>query len=366
MTISATDPEGGKASSAFKLSVKSINDPPVMKDIAEQSIKEKGQFKPVELDKHVEDLDHGKDKLKWTITGQRELKVSVDANRILKVTPPSPQWNGSETLVIKVTDPDGATDERSVAYTVESVNDVPEFVKQVAPQTIKEKEQFQVIKLGEMVKDADNKMSDLNFAVSVQPAPGVKNKGGDLAVEIDANHVAKITIPNKLWNGANEISFTVTDPEGAKATSKAVFTVTSVNDVPVLKKIPDQMISEKMQFSDIKLAELVSDPDHSFAQLKWTISGNKDLKVDINKDGVASVKIPSNMWNGSEKISFVVTDPEGASAKSDAVFTVKSINDPPVMKDIPSQKISSLIRCRRGSLGFDRFICNCIFCSRFF
>jgi hypothetical protein len=252
---------------------------------------------------------------------------------------PSPQWNGSETLVIKVTDPDGATDERSVAYTVESVNDVPEFVKQIAPQTIKEKEQFQVIKLGEMVKDADNKLSDLNFAVTVSPAPGVKNKGGDLTVEIDANHVAKIQIPNKMWNGANEISFTVTDPEGAKTTSKAVFTVTSVNDVPVLKKIPDQMISEKMQFSDIKLAELASDPDHSFAQLKWTISGNKDLKVEINKDGVATVKAPSTMWNGSEKISFVVTDPEGASAKSDAVFTVKSINDPPVMKDIPSQKI---------------------------
>ena len=339
VTITATDPEGGKASSAFKLSVKSINDPPVMKDIPEQSIKEKGQFKPVELDKYVDDLDHGKDKLKWTITGQRELKVSVDANRIMKVTPPSPQWNGSETLVIKVTDPDGATDERSVAFSVESVNDVPEFLKQVAAQTIKEKEQFQVIKLGEMVKDADNKLSDLNFAVSVHPAPSGKNKGGDLTVEIDAQHVAKIVIPNKLWNGANEISFTVTDPEGAKATSKALFTVTSVNDVPVLKKIPDQMISEKMHFSDIKLAELVSDPDHSFAQLKWTISGNKDLKVDINKDGVASVKIPSQMWNGSEKISFVVTDPEGASAKSEAVFTVKSINDPPIMKDIPSQKI---------------------------
>ena len=117
-----------------------------MKDIAEQTIKEKGSFKPVELDKFVEDLDHSKDKLKWTVTGNRELKVSLEG-RVLKVTPPSPQWNGSETLTIKVTDPEGATDERTVAYTVESVNDVPEFTKQVAPQTIKEKEQFLVGKL---------------------------------------------------------------------------------------------------------------------------------------------------------------------------------------------------------------------------
>jgi len=338
ITITATDPEGGKASTSFKLTVKSINDPPVMKDIPEQTIKEKQAFKDVELDKYVEDLDHGKDKLKWTITGNRELKVTVDGNRVMKVTPPSPQWNGSETLTIKVTDPEGATDERSVAYTVESVNDVPEFTKQVQPQTIKEKGQFQPIKLGEMVRDLDNKLSDLQFAVDVKPTTK-GSKDGELAVEIDAQHVAKINIPNKFWNGAAEITFTVTDPEGAKATSKALFTVQSVNDVPTLKKIPDQMIEEKQSFASINLAELAQDPDHAFNQLKWTVAGNKALKIDIDKNGVATVKAPSPMWNGSEKVTFTVTDPEGASAKSDAVFTVKSINDPPVMKDIPSQKI---------------------------
>ncbi|MCQ2096573.1 MAG: tandem-95 repeat protein [Fibrobacter sp.] len=337
LTFTATDPEGGVAKTQMKLTVKSINDPPVMKDIPEQTIKEKEQFKVVELDKYVEDLDHDKSKLKWTVTGQRELKVVVDGSRNLKVNPPSPQWNGSETLTIKVTDPEGATDERTIAYTVESVNDVPEFVKQVAPQTIKEKAQFQPIKLGEMVRDLDNKLSDLTFAVDVKST--VKGKEAGLSVEIDAQQVAKIVIPDKMWNGADEITFTVTDPEGAKATSKAVFTVQSVNDVPELKKIPDQMIEEKMEFTSINLAELAFDPDHEFKLLKWTVSGNKDLKIDISKDGIATIKTPSKLWNGSEKVVFTVTDPEGASAKSDAVFTVKSINDPPVMKDIANQTI---------------------------
>ena len=338
LTFTATDPEGGKASTQMKLSIKSINDPPTMKDIPEQNIKEKGEFKPVELDKYVEDLDHEKGKLKWTVTGNRELKVSVDGNRVMKVTPPSPQWNGSETLTIKVTDPEGATDERSVAYTVESVNDVPEFTKQVAPQTIKEKAQFNPIKLGEMVRDLDNKLSDLQFTVDVKPTTK-GSKDGDLSVEIDAQHVANIKIPNKFWNGAAEITFTVTDPEGAKASSKALFTVQSVNDVPVLKKIPDQMIEEKHEFAQINLTEFASDPDHAFKDLKWTVSGNKQLKIDISKDGVATIKMPAKNWNGSEKVTFTVTDPEGASAKSDAVFTVKSINDPPVMKDIANQTI---------------------------
>ena len=339
VTFTATDPDGGVAKTSMKLSVKSINDPPVMKDIPEQTVKEKQQFKPVELDKYVDDLDHGKDKLKWTITGNRELKVSVDGNRVMKVTPPSPQWNGSEMLTIKVTDPEGATDERSIAYTVESVNDVPEFVKQVQPQTIKEKEQFQPIKLGEMVRDLDNKSSELTWAFEIKPAAGSKKKETGLNVEIDAQMVAKVSIPDKYWNGAEEITFTVSDPEGAKASSKAVFTVTSVNDVPTLKKIPDQMIEEKQQFNSVNLAELVSDADHDFKDLKWTVAGNKQLKIDIDKNGTATIKTPDAKWNGSEKVTFTVTDPEGASAKSDAVFTVKSINDVPVMKDIPSQKI---------------------------
>ena len=350
ITLTATDPEGGKASTSFKLAVKSINDPPTMKDIAEQTIKEKGSFKPVELDKFVEDLDHSKDKLKWTVTGNRELKVSLEG-RVLKVTPPSPQWNGSETLTIKVTDPEGATDERTVAYTVESVNDVPEFTKQVAPQTIKEKEQFKPIKLGEMVRDLDNKLSDLQFTVDVKSANG-KNAG--LTVEIDAQHVANIKIPNKYWNGADEITFTVTDPEGAKATSKALFTVQSVNDVPTLKKVPDQMIEEKHEFASINLADLASDPDHSFKSLKWTVSGNKQLKIEIDGNGVATIKKPTKNWNGSEKVTFTVTDPEGASAKSDAVFTVKSINDPPVMKDIANQTIKE--KSEFKPIELDKFV----------
>ena len=339
LTFTATDPEGARATTSAKFTVKAINDPPVMKDIREQTIKEQGEFTAIELDNYVEDLDHAKNRLKWTITGNKELKVAVDAARNVRITPPSPQWHGAEALTFKVCDPDNACDERTANFTVESVNDVPMFVKQVMPQTIREKSQFQPIKLGDMVKDLDNKLSELTFTATSKPAAGSKKKESELKIEIDDQKVAKIVIPNKFWNGAEEITFTATDPEGAKATSTALFTVESVNDLPEIKPVADQTIQEKGEFTPFNVSELVSDPDDRFESLKIDFTGNKDLKVDMSKNGVVTVKTPNKMWNGSEKVTFTVTDPAGAKARTTATFTVVSVNDPPVMKEIASQTI---------------------------
>ena len=339
LMFTATDPEGARATTSAKFTVKAINDPPVMKDIREQTIKEKGEFQPIELDNFVEDLDHAKNRLKWTITGNKELKVAMDGAHVVRITPPSPQWHGAETLTFKVCDPDNACDERTANFTVESVNDVPMFVKQVMPQTIREKGQFQPIKLADMVKDLDNKLSDLTFSVSSKPAAGSKKRESELKVNIDANKVATIVIPNKFWNGAEEITFTVTDPEGAKASSTALFTVESVNDLPEIKQVADQTIQEKGEFTPFNVSELVSDPDDHFESLKVDFTGNRELKVDMSKTGIVTVKTPNKMWNGSEKVTFSVTDPSGAKARTTATFTVVSVNDPPVMKDIPGQTI---------------------------
>ena len=339
LTFTATDPEGGKATTKATFTVKSINDPPVLGEIKDQTIKEKQQFKPVNLGAIVNDPDHSIEKLKWVISGNKDIKVNIDGNHIASFQLPNEYWNGAETITFKVTDPEGASDEKTANFTVESVNDVPAFVKDIPDQTIDEKKQFAVVKLGDLVKDADNKPEELTWTFDVKPAAGSpKGTKAGLTVNMDAKQNATIVIPDKYWNGSDDITFTVTDPEGAKATSKATFTVTSINDPPTLKEIASQTIDEKQAFQTINLAELANDPDHSFDKLKWEITGEKDLKVSI-KGGVATILTPDALWNGSEKLTFTVTDPEGASARQTATFTVKSINDPPVMKDIPSQTI---------------------------
>lgn len=56
------------------------------------------------------------------------------------------------------------------------------------------------------------------------------------------------------------------------------------------------------------------------------------MKHDKFKKTV-TVSQPHENWNGKpERITFTVTDPEGASANRTALFTVIPVNDPPVAK----------------------------------
>ncbi len=350
LTIKVTDPEGGTASTNVKLSVKSINDPPVMKDIANQTIKEKGTFKPIALDQFVSDLDHTNNQLKWTIEGNKDLKAVIDAKKNLMVSTPNPYWNGAETIKLTVTDPEGAKDSRSVTFTVQSVNDKPEFVRAIPNQNIDEKKEFQAIQLDDFIKDPDHKKEELKWtykAVVASDAPAVRGRkptppqDSELKVQIDRNRVATIQIPNKYWNGMADITFTATDPEGASASSTMRANVRSINDLPVISSTAPkgEVIREGGTFKTIDLSTLASDPDHKTSLLKWTITGNKNLKVTLRKDLTAIVAVPHNQWFGTETVIFTVTDPEGGRASHRMEFVVTEVNDPPVISKIPDQKI---------------------------
>jgi hypothetical protein len=62
----------------------------------------------------------------------------------------------------------------------------------------------------------------------------------ELTVIIDVNHIVTIGIPDVNWFGDETITFTATDNDGGTGIDAATFTVTSVNDAPlVLIEIPD-------------------------------------------------------------------------------------------------------------------------------
>jgi hypothetical protein len=108
------------------------------------------------------------------------------------------------------------------------------------------------------------------------------------------------------------------------------FTVTPVNDPPVIDKIPDQSINEGENFVQINLDDYVDDVDDADGLITWAVSDASNLTVDIT-DRVATITIDDAEWNGSDTLVFTATDTSGAMDMDTGIFTVTGINDPPTL-----------------------------------
>ena len=72
---------------------------------------------------------------------------------------------------------------------------------------------------------------------------------------------------------------TATDDDGQARClpcDAATFTVTAVNDVPVVDDIPDETVSEGTAFATIALDGYVADVETLDADIVWSYSGNTD------------------------------------------------------------------------------------------
>jgi len=85
-------------------------------------------------------------------------------------------------------------------------------------------------------------------------------------------------------------------------------------NAPQLSNPPNQTISEGESFSPIHLDDYVTDTDHADGELTWSVSGTSDLTVRLDSARNAEVIVPSDDWNGTETITFTVSDPDDHSA----------------------------------------------------
>ena len=215
-----------------------------------------------------------------------------------------------------------------IQFTLAPESPTAPVVTDIPDQTIPEGDSFATINLDDYVSDVDNTNAEMTWTYA---------GNSELSVTI-TNRVANISVPNPNWNGGETITFTATDPEDQSDSDETTFTVTPVNDAPVVTDIPDQTIPEGDSFITINLDNYVSDVDNTDAEMTWTYTGNSELSVTI-ANRVATISVPNPDWNGGETITFTTTDPGGESDSDDATFTATPVNDAPVVSDIPDQTI---------------------------
>ena len=330
ITFIATDPDEKTDSDPATFTVNAVNDAPVVSDIPDQTIDEGDAFTTVNLDGYVDDVDNNDAEIIWTYSGNTNLLVDI-TDRVATIGIPHADWYGVEAITFTATDPGSLSNSDPATFTVNAVNDAP-VVSDIPDQTIDEGDAFTTVNLDGYVDDVDNNDAEIIWTYSGNT---------DLTVEINAStHVATITAPAD-WNGNETITFTAADDDATPLSDSdgATFTITAVNDAPVVSGIPDQTKAEGTAFDTINLDDYVTDVETADAEMTWSYSGNSELTVMIDGDRVATISIPHADWYGSETITFRATDPGSLFDEDSATFAVTAVNDAPVVSGIPGQTI---------------------------
>ena len=314
------------------------NDPPVITGtIPSQTKNEDAAPWSLDLTVYESDREDSESFLNWSVSGVDPTLMSVvvsdSANDILLITPVA-DANGTDDILLILTDSGGLTDSQIISVTLDPQNDAP-MVRDIPDQGIPEGGVFDPINLDNYVidKDETNSVETMNWTYS----------GNDeLTVDI-SGRVATVSVPHPNWNGKETITFTATDPQNLWGSDTATFLVSTNNDPPTITgTIPPQIKDEDAAAWSIDLTPYENDVEDSGTALYWSVSGVDTSLIaaditDIDKDTLTINPVPNA--HGTDDIILTLRDSGGLTATQTVMITLKEQNDAPVVADIPNQTI---------------------------
>ncbi|MBN1416061.1 MAG: hypothetical protein JW973_13250, partial [Bacteroidales bacterium] len=222
---------------------------PLLSDIPDDSDTEGSSF-TVTLDAYVSDPQDPDESITWTYSGNSNLTVTIDpATHIATIAATDVNWNGSETITFRATDPYGAYAEDNAEYTLTAENDNP-VITVPEDQTVAEDVNlvFNVANSNLIsISDADNDNQSITITVTngtftLSTTTGLTGSGSGTAslsyigtlVNINAalnNAYFKGTLN---FTGSASVSIASDDGNGGTDSESIPITVTEVNDPPVI------------------------------------------------------------------------------------------------------------------------------------
>jgi len=212
--------------------------------------------------------------------------ASVDASGNVSYTPGA-DLNGSDSLVVTVTDAAGDTGAVTIAVVVNAVNDAPAATS----ASITTDEDVTSTGVSPAVTDADMATNgdSHTFAIVTQPASGTASVVGNQLVYA----------PSLNSNGVDSFTFSATDTGGLGVIGTASVSVNAVNDAPVLSLSGSAAVTLE-----------AGDP---YTDAGATASDIEDDNATLSAAIVVSGSV-DNMVLGSYTLTYNVTDSGGLSA----------------------------------------------------
>ena len=335
LRITAEDAFGAVASDKAILTIKSVNDRPVLTPLGRRTIDEDDTM-IVDLTVQVTDVETPFSGMQWTFVPSTGLSTSFSATTgLLKAWAP-PDSSGTFTLGITAFDAEGTAATTLDTIDVAAVNDLPSLTLPVDVSMARDS--TLVIQLLPLTSDSDHDTGDITFQVGTTTGLSATFIGDTLTVTSEPN-----------FSGAGKVTIHATDPGGGVGTATLEVLVFSPEpQAPVISAIPEQTV-EVGDTLDVNLSDYVSDPDHPDDVLIWTVSTPALGSASIT-DGVLQLITEGNDGY-TAALTVTATDPDGLQASGALTVTVTEL--PPLLTSFPD---SLVIDVAGGELLLDSYL----------
>ncbi|MGW9017006.1 tandem-95 repeat protein, partial [Priestia megaterium] len=304
-TVLVSDGQGGTAVSTITITVIPVNDPPIGPDIVTVTTNE-----DTTVAGQTPAFDPDGDSLSFTLQDPpRNGTAVVNADGTFTYTP-NPNYTGSDSFSVLISDPSGSFIVTDVFIAVVPVNDppvVPSYTFTINEDTV----------LNSLVAASDIDGDSLIYALSAPPTNG--------AVVVNPDGTYTYT-PNENYNGVDSFSVVVSDGQGGTAVSTITITILPVNDPPVGPVVVTLVTDE-----DTPVSSQITAFDPDGEALTYTLQDPPTNGVAaVNADGTFTYT-PNGNYNGPDTFTVLISDPSGAFIVTSVFVTVTPVNDVPVV-----------------------------------
>ncbi len=291
------------------VTVNAVNDTPVVEsNLADQTLAEDFTPYTIDLNTAFSDVDNVDGELTFSVSGNSNVLVSIE-NGIATISPTA-DWNGSEILTFKATDPSGESISQTVNFTVAPVADI------VADKATVVEDTPTIIKVlgndtfegGDQVVSLDTNNGPANGTVSVNPDGSVTYT------------------PNDNYHGTDSFTYIVTSGGVSESTTVNV-DVTPVNDAPVAK----DDIATTQEDTAVTIDALPNDTDADGDKLSIESASVPKEQGTVEVVNGKLVFTPAENFNGDAEITYTVTDGQ-LTDEAKVTVTVNPVNDAPTIK----------------------------------
>jgi hypothetical protein len=231
-----------------------------------------------------------------------------------------PNWFGSETVTILVTDPMGGWVSTPINVTVQPVEDLPFLNRSLPNITMTQNSSDSSLDLSKYFVDNDTPYGDkLTWGVF---------DNGSIWVSMAASGKVTLTGDISFW-GVQNLTFTATDNAQDTASGLCRVTVNHVNQPPQVKSQPPEVTVDEDDTIVIDMSPVFWDPDSD--PITIIASGNAQVNL-TQQPGTMNLTVrPAPDASGfSESIRLDARDDKGAGGNFVILkVTVVPANDPP-------------------------------------